>query len=102
MLLPGVADLDTLRYFAGLAGEEETPELSRTTGAGAGGGTRTTSVRRRPLIAAEALRQLPERHALLLYGRLAPAQIRLRMWFGDRRLRRLAAARVSGGEEGPR
>ncbi len=100
MLLPGVADLDTLRYFAGLAGEEETPELSRTTGVGAGGGTRTTSVRRRPLIAAEALRQLPERHALLLYGRLAPAQIRLRMWFADRRLRRLAAARAAGGEAG--
>jgi hypothetical protein len=41
-------------------------------------------------VAAEALRQLPDRHALLLYGRLAPARIRLRMWFEDRRLRRLA------------
>ena len=92
MLLPGVADLDTLRYFAGLAGEEEARDLSRTTGAGAGGGTRTSSLRRRPLIAAEALRQLPDRHALLLYGSLPPAQVRLRMWFADRRLRRLAAA----------
>jgi type IV secretion system protein VirD4 len=90
MLLPGVADLDTLRYFSGLAGDEETRELSRTTGAGAGGGTRTSSIRRRPLIAPEALRQLPGGHALLLYGRLAPAQIQLRMWFADRRLRRLA------------
>ena len=34
MLLPGVADLDTLRYFAGLAGEEEARDLTRTTGAG--------------------------------------------------------------------
>lgn len=91
MLLGGVADLDTLRYFAGLAGEEESRELSRTTGAGAGGGTRTSSVRRRPLIAPEALRQLPEGQALLLYGRLAPVRLRLRMWFSDRRLRRLAA-----------
>jgi type IV secretion system protein VirD4 len=91
MLLPGVADLDTLQYFAGLAGEEEARDLSRTTGAGSGGGTRTSSVRRRPLIAAEALRQLPDRHALLLYGRLPPAQVRLRLWFADRRLRRLAA-----------
>ena len=48
-------------------------------------------MRRRPLIAPEALRQLPERHALLLYGRLPPAQVRLRMWFADRRLRRLAS-----------
>jgi type IV secretion system protein VirD4 len=90
MLLPGVADLETLRYFAGLAGEEETPELTRTTGTG--GTTRSTGRRRRPLVAPEALRQLPEGRALLLYGRVPPAEIRLRMWFADRRLRRLARA----------
>jgi type IV secretion system protein VirD4 len=89
MLLPGVADLETLRYFSGLAGEEETRETTRTVAAG--GGSRTIGVRRRPLVAPEALRQLPPGHALLLYGRIAPAQVRLRMWFADRRLRRLAA-----------
>jgi type IV secretion system protein VirD4 len=89
MLLPGVADLDTLRYFSGLAGEEEIRETTRTTGAG--GGTRTTGRRRRPLAAPETLRQLPPEHALLLYGRLPPAEVHLRMWFSDRRLRRLAA-----------
>jgi type IV secretion system protein VirD4 len=89
MLLPGVADLETLRYFSGLVGEEEARELTRTTGAG--GTTRSTSRRRRPLLASEALRQLPEGHALLLYGRLAPVQIRLRMWFADRRLRAMGA-----------
>jgi type IV secretion system protein VirD4 len=88
MLLPGVADLDTLRYFAGLIGEEERRELTRTTGAG--GTTRSVARRRRPLLAAEALRQLPEGHALLLYGRLPPVRVRLRMWFRDRHLRRLA------------
>jgi type IV secretion system protein VirD4 len=92
LLLPGVADLDTLRYFAGLIGEEEARETSRTTGAGSGGGTRTSSVRRRPLVAAEALRQLPERHAMLLYGRVPPVEVELRMWFEDRRLRKLASA----------
>jgi type IV secretion system protein VirD4 len=90
MLLPGVADLETLRYFAGLAGEEEARELTHTTGTG--GSTRSTGRRRRPLVAPEALRQLPPGRALLLYGRLAPAEIRLRMWFADRRLRRLARA----------
>jgi type IV secretion system protein VirD4 len=89
MLLPGVADLDTLRYFAGLVGDEETRETTHTTGAG--GGTRTTGRRRRPLIAPEALRQLPQGHALLLYGRVPPAMVRLRMWFADRHLRKLAA-----------
>ena len=90
MLLPGVADLETLRYFAGLAGEEEARDRSHTTGAG--GTTRSTSRRRRPLIAPEALRQLPDRHALLLYGRIPPTQVRLRLWFEDRRMRRLASA----------
>jgi type IV secretory pathway TraG/TraD family ATPase VirD4 len=91
MLLPGVADLETLRYFGGLVGEEEAPDLTRTTGAG--GTTRSTARRRRPLLAPEALRQLPDGHALLLYGRLAPARLRLRLWFEDRHLRRLAGRR---------
>ncbi len=89
MLLPGVADLETLRYFASLVGEEEALDQTRTTGAG--GQSRSTAPRRRPLIAAESLRQLPDGHALLLYGRLAPTRLKLRMWFADRRLRRLAA-----------
>jgi type IV secretion system protein VirD4 len=89
MLLPGVADLETLRYFAGLVGEEEARDLTRTTGAG--GTTRSTALRRRPLVAPEALRQIDDGHALLLYGRLPPTQVALRMWFTDRRLRRLAA-----------
>jgi type IV secretion system protein VirD4 len=87
LLLPGVADLETLRYFSGLVGEEEALELARSTGSG--GSTRSTSRRRRPLLAAEAMRQLPEGQALLLYDRLRPARIRLRMWFADRRLRRV-------------
>jgi type IV secretion system protein VirD4 len=87
MLLPGVADLDTLRYFSGLAGEEETADTTRTVGAD--GSTRTHGVRRRPLVAPEELRQLRSGEALLLYGRLAPVIVRLRMWFADRRLRRL-------------
>jgi len=88
MLLPGVADLDTLRYFSGLVGEEERRELTRTSGRG--GSTRSYGHRRTALISPEALRQLPEGHALLVYGRLAPVRVRLRTWFGDRRLRRLA------------
>jgi type IV secretion system protein VirD4 len=96
MLLPGVADLETLRYFAGLVGEEEARDLTRTSGPG--GPTRSIARRRRPLVAPEALRQLPDGDALLLYGRLAPARIRLRMWFADRRLKRLAKGRADGAE----
>ncbi|MDE3131107.1 MAG: type IV secretory system conjugative DNA transfer family protein [Acidobacteriota bacterium] len=88
MLLPGVADLDTLRYFSGLVGEEERSELTRTSGRG--GSTRSYGRRRAPLISPEALRQLPDGQALLLYGRLAPVRVRLRTWFANRRLRRMA------------
>jgi type IV secretion system protein VirD4 len=91
MLLPGVADLETLRYFSGLVGEEEARDETRTTGDG--GRTRSQARRRRPLASPESLRQLPDGEALLLYGRLPPVKVRLRMWFADRRLRRLAAPR---------
>jgi type IV secretion system protein VirD4 len=96
LLLPGVADLDTLRYFAELVGDAEVRETSRTSGAG--GASRTVAVNRRPLLAAEALRRLPADHALLLYGRLAPVTVALRLWFRDRRLRRLAAGGGGGRE----
>ena len=65
--------------------------MTRTTGSG--GTTRSSSRRRRPLVAAEALRQLPEGHALLVYGRIAPTKLRLRLWFADRRLKRIAEGR---------
>jgi type IV secretion system protein VirD4 len=91
MLLPGLADLDTLRYFSGLLGDQVVRDKTRTTGQGYQ--THSESVGRRPLAPPEQLRQLPDGHALLVYGRLPPATIRLRMWFEDRRLRDLAAAR---------
>jgi type IV secretion system protein VirD4 len=91
MLLPGVADLETLRYFSSLAGEEEVHDLTRTSGSG--GTTRSSGRRRRPLIAPEELRQLPDGEALLLYGRIPPTRVRLRMWFSDRHLRKLAQPR---------
>ena len=91
MLLPGVADLETLRYFAALVGDEEAPDITRTSGAG--GSSRSSARRRRPLMAAEELRQLPQHHALLVYGRVPPVRLRLRLWFEDRGLRRLREAR---------
>jgi type IV secretion system protein VirD4 len=90
MLLPGLADLETLRYFSGLVGDQLARDQTRTTGPGYE--TRSENPARRPLAPPEQLRQLPDGHALLVYGRLPPAIIRLRMWFEDRRLRELASA----------
>ena len=98
MLLPGVADLETLRYFSGLAGDAEVADTTRSSGAG--GSNRTTGRRRRPLIAPEALRQMETGEALLLYGRIAPVRLRLRMWFSDRRLKALArGAEIDDGKD---
>ncbi len=88
MLLPGVADAETLRYFSGLIGETEVREVTRSRGRG--GASTSTARRRVPLLAADALRQLRDGQALLLYGRLPPVQIKLRRYFENRRLARLS------------
>jgi type IV secretion system protein VirD4 len=84
MLLPGVADLETLRYFSDLLGQET--EHAR----GADGERRPRE--RRPLAAPQQLRQLNDGEALLVYGRLPPSKLQLRMYFADRTLRALASA----------
>jgi type IV secretion system protein VirD4 len=88
MLLPGVADLETLRYFSGLVGDQIARDQTHTTGPGYE--TRSENPTRRPLAPPEQLRQLPAKSALLVYGRLPPTIVRLRMWFSDRRLKKLA------------
>jgi type IV secretion system protein VirD4 len=82
IILPGVADLETLRYFSDLLGEQHRRNQSRE-----GGGPLPE---RRPLAAPQALRQLEDERALLIYGRLRPTKLRLRTYYADRRLRSLA------------
>jgi type IV secretion system protein VirD4 len=77
MLLSGVADIETLRYFSELVGDEEVPD-------------RHGAPRRRPLAPPDQLRQIKPKHALLVYGSLPPTKLRLRFHFKSRRLRRLA------------
>jgi|SRR5579884_847413 len=91
MLLPGIADLDTLRYFSDLLGQERRRP--------AAGERKPVVAERLPLAAPEQLRQLGDRRALLIYGRLAPVELRLRTYFEDRSLRKLADA---GGDENER
>lgn len=84
MLLPGVADLETLRYFSELLGEQHLRDPDRSS-------PEVKAPReRRSLAAPEQLRQLPSGHALLVYGRLAPTKVRLRAYFQDRHLKKLA------------
>jgi type IV secretion system protein VirD4 len=81
MLLSGVADMETLRYFSELVGDEEVKDRSEP----------DAPIRRRPLAPADELRQIKPEHGLLIYGALRPAMLKLRLYFNDRRLRQLAA-----------
>jgi type IV secretion system protein VirD4 len=98
MLLPGVADAETLRYFSSLIGDTEVREV--TSSRGRGGASTSTSRRRIPLLAPDALRQLRDGQALLLYGRLPPVQIALRRYFENRRLAALATPPSPRQEDG--
>jgi type IV secretory pathway TraG/TraD family ATPase VirD4 len=89
LLLAGQADLGSLDLASRLIGDEAITQTSHTTGE-AGRASVTASTTWRRLAPAEALRQLKPGRAVLLYGHLPPAQLHLRAWFADRRLRRLA------------
>jgi type IV secretion system protein VirD4 len=80
LLLSGVADMETLRYFSELLGEEEVKDRSDP----------GAPIRRRPLGPADQLRQIKPEHGLLIYGSLRPAMLRLRLYFNDRKLRQAA------------
>jgi type IV secretory pathway TraG/TraD family ATPase VirD4 len=80
LLLSGVADMETLRYFSELVGDEEVRDRSDPGAA----------IRRRPLAPADQLRQIKPEHGLLIYGSLRPAMLRLRLYFNDHNLKHAA------------
>lgn len=94
----GVADPDTLEYAARILGEQEIRQLSQTAGQEGHASTTESSVYR-ALAPPHELRQAPAESALLIYGNLPPVRVRLRPWYKDRRLQRLATA-PPGSETG--
>jgi len=91
MLLPGVGDLDTLRYCSEMLGQATVRRTSTTTGAG---GQRSTSVgdTNEELAPLHLLQQLPAGQAVVQYQNLPPMRVRLRFFFKDKGLRRLAGS----------
>jgi type IV secretion system protein VirD4 len=78
--LPGIADPDTLEYASRLIGDEEITQPSETRDPM--GGRSTTSTRGpRRLLPPEDLRCLRRGDAVLIYGTLPPARLRLRPWW---------------------
>ncbi len=76
LFLPGIADPDTLEYASRLVGDEEVshPSVTRD-GRGARSTTSTPGARR--LLPPEELRCLPRGSAVLVYGTLPAARLRL-------------------------
>jgi type IV secretory pathway TraG/TraD family ATPase VirD4 len=91
VLLPGVGDIETLRYFSDLLGQATVSVGSRQTGPD-GRRSRSESDHRQALAPMNTLQQLPAGEAVLLYENLPPVRIRLRFWFKDRRLKSLGSS----------
>lgn len=91
LLLSGVSDLSTLDLISGLAGEQAVRQHTYTLDQSDGRRTRSSAVAFRRLAPADELRRVPPGRGILVYGHLPPVRLRLRPWFSDRRMRRLAA-----------
>jgi type IV secretion system protein VirD4 len=79
LFLPGIADPETLEYASQLIGDEEFTQPSVTRDQRGGHSTTSTRGPRRLLPPSE-LRCLPRGRAVLVYGTLPPATLRLRPW----------------------
>ncbi|WP_155918597.1 type IV secretory system conjugative DNA transfer family protein [Marmoricola sp. URHB0036] len=88
MLLPGVGDLDTLKYWSDLMGRTLT-ESEGTTTSHDGRRSQTRNQHEIALAPPHVLQQLPDGEAIVLYQNLPPARVRLLPWFADRRFRHL-------------
>jgi len=91
VVLSGVSDPATLDHVSRLLGDEELFSSSTTVDAG-GARSTTESPSLRRLAPADALRRIPPGEAVLVYGHLPPAYVRLRPWFRDPELSRRARA----------
>jgi type IV secretion system protein VirD4 len=95
----GLSDERTLSVVGRLLGEAEVEQRSSTSGEGRGSTTRSTSWR--SLAPPNLLREAAAHSAVLVYGTLPPAVVRLRPWFKQRRLNRLVEAhRETGSSQG--
>ncbi|MFJ8627451.1 type IV secretory system conjugative DNA transfer family protein [Kitasatospora sp. NPDC093550] len=82
LLLPGLADDETLRYMSFLFGKE----LVERTGRSSGGGreSTSTSVVESDLLPVHQLREIPEHTAIALYFNRPPVRVRMRLTWRDR------------------
>jgi type IV secretion system protein VirD4 len=100
LFCPGIADRATLGYLRETLGEEEIPRHSTQRNGLSRSASRTYSKDFKVLAAPQRIRQSPPDTALLVYGRLPPAWLRLRPWYRDRGLRALTEGRPPSHRQG--
>jgi type IV secretion system protein VirD4 len=92
----GISDPETLGYVSRIVGSGEFEQRSRNTGE-QGRSSQTQGETYSELAPANLVRERDPGTALLIYGHLPPAKIRLRPWFEDRRLRKLRGLPAASG-----
>ncbi|MGC9962140.1 MAG: type IV secretory system conjugative DNA transfer family protein [Acidimicrobiales bacterium] len=96
VLCPGSADPLTLDHMSALIGDDERAERSTTFGDdGRWSSTEAASVRR--VAPSAALRRLSAGEAVVVYGALPPARVRMRPFYDTPGRRLPAPARMAGG-----
>jgi type IV secretion system protein VirD4 len=88
----GIGDRATLEHLRSTLGDEQVARVSRQRAGLMSAGTVTISQERQPLAPPNRVREAKADRALLVYGNLAPAWLRLRPWYRDPRLSARAAA----------
>jgi type IV secretion system protein VirD4 len=101
LFLPGIADPDTLDYASRLIGDEEIT-LPAVTRDPSGGRSTTSSRTPRRLLPPEDLRCLRRGDAVLVYGTLPPARLRLRPWWATNSRGPRGWGRRAGARSGTR
>lgn len=90
MVLPGVSDPETADVVARMVGRGDVTDVSVSHHQGRA--SRSYSVRQDQMAPPDALRQLQDGTAIVLYRGRPPTIVRLRPWFADRRLAALVRA----------
>jgi type IV secretion system protein VirD4 len=87
----GIGDRATLEHLRATLGEEQVARVSHQRAGLMGAGSVTISQEHQPLATPNRVRQAKADRALLVYGNLSPAWLRLRPWYRDPALRAHAA-----------
>ena len=98
VVLPGVTDPETIDLMSRLVGRSQYTDVQVNRGA-VGRVSRSYSLRQDSLASPDALRQLTESSAVVVYRGRPPVVVRLVPWYRRRRLRVMAAQRFFGAAE---